>query len=93
MQTRRELLLEMVAEQYEQMRDPLGQENLSTHKITSDEMAQVCDDIATAVRVYLKMPTSERVKYTLKGEVEESLLSLVTNSLKTKEIRRKMEGT
>lgn len=91
--TRRELLLEMVAMQYDLDRDPFSISNLSTHKITGDECHQLSRDISTAIRVYLTIPPAELAKYLTPEEKDESILTLVTNSLRTREIRKKLEDS
>lgn len=89
--TRREELLEVAAKCYDNSSDPFCTEVLSKNHVTADECQQLSEDISLAIRVFNKMPSSERIKYTLNGDIDDNLLTLVTNSLRTKELRKKAE--
>ena len=58
--SRRMNLMREAAKAMEDGRDPLERSFLIEHKVSLDEVFTMSEDIARAVRIYLRMPSDER---------------------------------
>ena len=70
-ETRREQLLAWAAECFDKLASPFDGSWLSEHQVTLNECADLSEDVARAIRLYLKVPKAERTARALQDAMEE----------------------
>ena len=69
---RKEQLLRMAADAFEDCRNPFDHESLCEHKVTADEYFEVSEAIAVIIRGYLNVPKEIRHQVALCGAIDGS---------------------
>ncbi len=70
--SRKEQLLRMAADAFEDGRNPFDHESLCEHKVTADECFELSEAIAIIIRGYLNVPKEIRHQVALCGSIDGS---------------------
>jgi len=70
--TRREQLLAEAAKAFDSLSSPFDSQWLSEHEVTLDECGDLSEDVARAIRFYLRTPKDERLGAAVQDAAEEA---------------------
>ena len=69
---RREQLMLEAAQQFDKMSSPFEADWLAQHGVSLNECGDLSEDVARAIRIYLRLPKAERTALALQDAMKES---------------------